>query len=245
MFKSLLNLSSLFYTFASKNYEEFREKVENESKKNPYPFSSWFDNNNRTYIDFKPIELKPDEDVKDFLLEYNYIITDYINGLAKDINGRTLKIGKILNKIEKEMIEDERKRDISFSEEDIKEFEKNIKNYVDNIRKIFETSTVRSGSKQNLKIVFSQNPHDVAKMSTDRHWESCMTLGTGKYHQNVYCEVANGGFVAYLIRENDKEIENPLARIHIRRFDDIEGNSIAMPERTVYGNDVPGFLALR
>jgi len=243
MFKSLLNLSYLFFKFASKNYEKFQEKIEIESKKNPYPFKSWFDENNRTYIDFKFVELKPDKEVKDFLLEHNYVITDYIKGLVKDINGKTLKIGKALNKIEKETIETKKKElDVSSSEEDIKIFENKIKEEINKIKKIFETSNIRSGVKQNLKIVLSQDPHDVAKMSTNRHWESCMTLGTGQYHKNVYCEVADGGFIAYLIKENDKDIENPLARIHIRRFDDMEGNSIAIPERTVYGNDVPGFL---
>lgn len=240
---NLLNLSSLFFKFASENYEKFREMVERKSEKNPYPFESWFDENGRTYIEFKASRLEPDEDVEDFLLNHNYIIVDYMKGLVKDINGRVLKIGKALNKIEKELIETKRKElDISYSEEEIKHFEDNIKKEINEIRTIFEQSPVRSGSKQNLNIVFSQNPHDVAKMSTDRHWESCMTLGTGGEYKNVFCEVAGGGFIAYLIKENDKDIKAPTARIHIRRFDNADGNSIALAEETVYGNDVPGFL---
>jgi hypothetical protein len=57
----------------------------------------------------------------------------------------------------------------------------------------------------------------------------------------VYCEVKKGGFVAYLIQGNDRDIKRPLARISIKRFENKAGDSIAMPEDTVYGNDMSGF----
>jgi hypothetical protein len=69
-----------------------------------------------------------------------------------------------------------------------------------------------------------------------------MNLGEGSNYKHLFCEVSEGGFVAYLISATDTEIENPLARIHIRRFVNQDGVSIAKPEKTIYGNEVPGFL---
>ena len=82
---------------------------------------------------------------------------------------------------------------------------------------------------------------DIALMSTGRDWTSCMELDKGSHHKSVYCEVKEGGLIAYLIRGDDKDIKKPLARVLIRRFDNQEGDSVAIPENTVYGNVVEGF----
>jgi hypothetical protein len=68
-----------------------------------------------------------------------------------------------------------------------------------------------------------------------------MDLDEGSKKKDVFCEVEGGGLVAYLIRSDDLEIRNPLARIHIRRFDNRKGESVALPEESVYGNEVEGF----
>ena len=44
-----------------------------------------------------------------------------------------------------------------------------------------------------------------------------------------------------MIDSSDKDVENPHARILIRRFSNKEGDSVAMPEDQVYGNDIRGF----
>jgi hypothetical protein len=92
-----------------------------------------------------------------------------------------------------------------------------------------------------MYVVISQDPHDLAKMSYERAWTSCMELGEGGHHTNVFCEVERGGLVAYLVEGNDTDIENPIARIHIRRFDSTDGKSIAKAETSVYGEDIDGF----
>jgi hypothetical protein len=58
----------------------------------------------------------------------------------------------------------------------------------------------------------------------------------------IYCEVAVGSLVAYLIDVNDKDIEHPHARIHIKRLESESGHNIVIPEKKVYGNNVEGFL---
>lgn len=67
-------------------------------------------------------------------------------------------------------------------------------------------------------ICITHNPYDVAGMSTDRNWTSCMNLDGGAYKQTALKQVQYGGMCAYLIKEDDKEIKQPIARIAIKRF---------------------------
>lgn len=52
MINNIYKLSFIFYKIASGDYKKYKEKIEEYSKKNPYPFSNWFDSNGRTYIDY-------------------------------------------------------------------------------------------------------------------------------------------------------------------------------------------------
>lgn len=67
-------------------------------------------------------------------------------------------------------------------------------------------------------ICITHNPYDVAGMSTDRNWTSCMNLYGGAYKQTALKQVQYGGMCAYLIKEDDKEIKQPIARIAIKRL---------------------------
>ena len=254
MFNTILKLSAFFEKIANEAYEEYKERVEQLSKQNPYPFSAWFNENGRAYIEFRDQsmdEINPGDDkwVIKMLEDAGWQVIDYKGGYAQKGN-RKMRIAKIINQIRRE---EEQKWQLAINEakqRDADEFEmgrleeqyKSALQFIDENLEQFINSEVRAGAKSNgLMIVISQNPHDVATMSTGRSWESCMTLGTGGYHQNVYCEVENGGLIAYLIDADDKDIQRPHARIHIRRFDNRDGNSIAVPERSVYGQNVPGF----
>jgi len=85
-------------------------------------------------------------------------------------------------------------------------------------------------------LFFSQNPHDVASMSTGRRWKSCKNLNNNDELSNgIFCEVESGGFVAYLISSDDLEIQHPFARVWIRRFVDSDNRSIAVVENEGYG----------
>jgi|14BtaG_2_1085337.scaffolds.fasta_scaffold00156_18 hypothetical protein len=93
-------------------------------------------------------------------------------------------------------------------------------------------------------MVLTSRPDDIAGISTDRRWRSCLNLDDGEERRAVYCEIATGGFAAYLIKADDLEIEDPLARVLVRRFDSLFGKSYAVPEESVYsdGRDFPAFL---
>ena len=244
----LLKLSSEFFRFAAGNYEPFREKVEQLGKLNPRPFRSWFPNGDRIYIPFKKSEpelTEYDQEIISLLKRFGYEV-DYIAGIAKK-NRRELRIGKLLSILKEDAINKSKKP-------------KKAQIYFSHLINQFNNSNARSASKQDdLTVVVSQDPHDIAQMSTGRGWKSCMTLDTksqsrggekGVKSDQVFCEVQFGGLIAYLIRSDDVKIERPLARVLIRRFVGIDTDyqneynelNIAVPEDEVYGTDVPGFL---
>ena len=230
------------------------------SRQNPYPFKDWFDDNGRAYFPFLTEDEKNqqegiDKSVADELEEKGYQIVDYRKGYCS-MGNRVLKIGKVLNNLKKKRLTElqnqyqniDQKQDYVryqiFSNQLQQEIERSTV-YYDELINTFVNSSYRahkeSEKEAEFYIVISQNPNDIATMSTGRQWTSCMELGTGSHHQDVFCEIQNGGLVAYLIRADDTDITDPLARIHIRRFDNREGKSVAIPEQSVYGNEIEGF----
>ena len=237
--------------------------IQNLSRENPYPFKEWFDDNGRSYFPFQATGTEPkegvDPQVEAQLTESGYQITDYRKGYCASGN-RVMRIGKVLNSLKQRDIKEINNRYQQASQEQnpikykifqnqMQEELKRSDQYYEELIETFINSAYRthqSNQNSGFTVVVSQNPHDVAQMSTGRNWTSCMDLGDGdgapgSHHEDVYCEVQNGGLVAYLIRSDDTEIEDPLARIHIRRFDNRSGKSVAIPEKSVYGNEIKGF----
>lgn len=175
--------------------------------------------------------------------EPEYEIVDLKGGYAR-AKGRNnlVKIGKLLDTFK---YKSNKRNDAKLASGEISRLkhmeEKKINDsYYDELKSDFENMAYRAGSE--LEVVVSMNSHDIASMSTGRGWTSCMNLKSGGHKRDVYCEVARGGFVAYLVRKGDREIEKPIARVHIRRFDSKSGRSVAVPEETVYGTEKPGFM---
>lgn len=83
-----------------------------------------------------------------------------------------------------------------------------------------------------LMVVVSRNAEDIARMSTNREWTSCMNAKDGERWSFVPEAVRQGALVAYLVSENDVDINSPLARVTIVPFQDKKG-------RTVYGVEKP------
>jgi len=238
--------------FFEKLAEYNTEQVEELSRNNPYPFKAWFGSNGRTYVPFNGEGKTKTSDTEKYLSmllkEYGWEVSDYIGGYATQ-GARTVSIGKILQKIKKDTEKDTKSKLDALQASNTDKFEIDIairkaKEQMDFIletEKEFQTDPIRSKS-TGLSIVFTQNPHDVALMSTGRSWTSCMNLDQGSHRKDVFCEIEKGGFVAYLINSDDLDIKKPHARIHIRRFTNSHGDNVAMPEETIYGNDTPGFL---
>jgi len=81
----------------------------------------------------------------------------------------------------------------------------------------FSEDPLRGNNK--LLIVISRHPYDIAAMSTDRKWPSCMNIrGDGSQKKYVKCDVEEGTLIAYLISAKDTDIENPLARVLLKPY---------------------------
>ena len=156
----------------------------------------------RTYFPLDIIEIvniEIPEEIKETLNNAGFYITDYRAGIAmkkskpgeqKDL--RQIKIGKILQKLNQPNLLKQFNERLGTSKKDIQNIQ--------------------------FEICVTHNPYDIAGMSTDRNWTSCMNLDNGEYKKTPLLQVQHGGMVAYLISADDKNIEQPFARIAIKRF---------------------------
>lgn len=183
----------------------------------------------RTYIplehpdDNKPVE--PHPDVKAHLEKHGYKITDYRNNKAVEPKyGREIRIGKALNAT-------------GASKDLMDKFNNDPKRAASNSGK--------------LGVVISRHPHDVAGMSTDKGWRSCMKMGktgnkkdddAGQFSHYLKHDVKEGTHVAYLVHEHDKEAKQPLARIALKPFQsEDKKDTILRPEDRTYGTSDHAF----
>ena len=159
-------------------------------------------------------EIKSNPEIIKTLYDNNFKVKDYIKGTATDKYDREVKIGKILQKINPELLQK------------------------------FNNDINREASKtKNQLVVISKSPYDVGGASTDRGWNSCMNLYTGKNSMYINCDIKQGTIVAYLIDINDSNINNPQARIFIKPFINVKNKEdiIYYPERIVYGTAPKSF----
>jgi hypothetical protein len=169
-------------------------------------------------------EIKPHPDVEKHLRDNGFEIADYKGGYAKDKHGRTVSIGKALNKTNAPLP----------------------------VKQAFENDPVRKGStqaKKGLKVIISRHPHDVAGMSTDQGWTSCMTMknpetgeGGGCNQHYLQQDVKHGTHVAYLVHDDDNELKRPIARIALKPFTSDDGkHTVLRPESRAYGTGDSSF----
>lgn len=160
-------------------------------------------------------------------LENNNIeVIDFVNNLAKEPRQKNFtKITKILSKLGlndelKEYSEDYLRKDLSKNKE------------------------------RTYKIVISKSNYDLAGMSTDRNWTSCMKLDVkdpghigvkgvgGQYSWKIPYEIYEGTIIAYLISSNDTNINNPFGRVLVKPFANNKKirTVVWYPESVCYGN---------
>lgn len=153
----------------------------------------------RIYIDAKTDaviknvtqNVKPPIEIVDALMEKNIVLVDYVAGTGKDSHGRIVKIGKYLAK-----------------DPDLK--------------KMFDSDPKRkslvNATRNHQLICISMHPYDIAGMSTDRGWVSCMNLKDGSNKRFIKQDIAGGTLIAYLIDPQDKNINKPIARCLAKPF---------------------------
>lgn len=171
----------------------------------------------------------PPKEISEVLDKAGYYMPNYRNNVVykkEDIEQKSKNAPRLLTVLKKELKDDPQK---------YKELEKM---FVER----------KEGASQNadevkMMICVSHNPYDVAGMSTDRNWTSCMELpgenrkDGGEYYCTALRQVKYGGMVAYLIAENDKEIKRPYARIAIKRLENVSGAFIFKQESRIYGDE--------
>jgi hypothetical protein len=200
--------------------------------------------------------------------KYTINSIDYVSGYFTEIDssnnkptGRKIKFNSIIDKILKKIDShinilnskiddlddlDERQQylisEISSYKKDKERLEKIRKNFI-------SYRPAKAISDKDFYIVISRAAEDIAGMSTDRRWTSCMHLPGyinskgeltegGMHYDILENDVRLGTLVAYLIDKEDydkKEIDNPWARIAIKPwFEKSTNNYILVPEPKAY-----------
>ena len=127
------------------------------------------------------------------------------------------------------------------------------KDYHQEAEKLLKLYNETKAGDSGYLIVISRHPYDVAGASTGRSWarESCMSLEYSKsmpsaqQWKTVPHAIELGAFVAFLIRKDDKNINDPLARIFIKPYFDASKSEIVYkPDQTIYGKYDKLFLSI-
>ena len=140
---------------------------------------------------------------------------------SKENDDRPIKIGKAINNLK---LHGKAKETCDIA---LKEFQSDPRRQV--------------GNTKDLMIVISRHPYDIAGMSTDRGWTSCMNLKTGCNKGYVQREIKTGTLVAYLIKKSDPNIEKPIARLLLKPYIDDTGTIYLSIDAAVYGTAAAGF----
>lgn len=130
------------------------------------------------------------QQIQQSVADKSYTVEDYINGIAVDSTGRRrVRIGKLLPP---------------------------------ELQKVFAEDKTRSNAKKaaqgNQMVVISRHPYDIAGMSTDRGWISCMNLIAGSNAKYVMDDVRQGSIIAYLVNKDDINLQRPSGRILLRVY---------------------------
>jgi hypothetical protein len=80
--------------------------------------------------------------------------------------------------------------------------------------RLFENDPTRS---KKLMVVITRDPTDLARVSTGRGWWSCLAAD-GSHWNYILRDIRRGSLAAYLVRDHDIDISDPLARLLIRPY---------------------------
>lgn len=173
-----------------------------------------------------------EDDIKMLLKKYDYNVLNFNNNDAfriskteKGTKTQPIKITKALTNISR------------LKDKDGNVIEPKAKNFVD----LFADAKSREGKamekKLGLIIIFARHPYDIAGMSYGRTWRSCMHLVDGKFREFVKKDIENGTIAVYLTNANDETLSNPLARILVKPYVNVENENdvILYPEAKTYG----------
>lgn len=149
--------------------------------------------------------------IQNYLATKNISVDNYVLGLGRLPDGRATKLGRVLN-----------------TEPDLK--------------RMFDADPQRRGTAATVKalVVISRHPYDILGMSFDRGWTSCMDVREGMNRSYLQGEIDGGSLVAYLVKDDDKNINRPIARILLRPH--VNAVHHILVPGPVYGTAPPAFM---
>ncbi len=106
---------------------------------------------------------------------------------------------------------------------------------------VYDSDPIRAASKAQKQIVFTRNKYDVAGMSTNRGWSSCMDMVDGCNKRYLPKDIEHGTVTAYLTHKGDDGVSKPIGRINLKRFDGANSHTIFRAEKSSYGTVPKGF----
>lgn len=217
----LYKLSRLIYAELTPSQKSLVKKYERQRNKSLKFGEFNFNGLGRAYfkVNYTEKELEIDPEIKEVLDKAGFFCPDYKEGYVYKNSDTELKRKYGL---------------ISVLDKNVKD-----KDRFKQLKKLFDgrLGTGRKEVSKKLLLVISYNSEDIGAMSTGRDWTSCMNLKDGMYKDTPLKQVKYGGMVAYLIFEDDKNIEHPIARIAIKRFiNELDENAyVFAAENRIYG----------
>jgi hypothetical protein len=160
-----------------------------------------------------------EDEIENILKKYQFTIKDYRNNLAIDIRSdKEIALNKALTIISKK--------------------EPDAKELLDRYASIKSRGIIDKDD--DLIIIFSSAKYDIVGMSTGRmpSWSSCMNVIKGGNQSYVEKDIKEGTIICYLTESSDTNIEEPLGRVLIKPFLNIENEKdvILYPDQKTYGN---------
>lgn len=170
-------------------YREIYQQIGEEYKER---YEDWFDGKWRITLPLSGAVSDPVyQEINSQLSKLDYEIASWKDGLAKSKkSNRTQRIGRLLSNIG--------------NQELLKKFNERHKGKV-----------AYEGDEENLVVVISRHPYDIAGMSYDRSWDSCKHLETGSNKHFIPTEIDAGCLVAYATTTDDTNLQNPISRLLI------------------------------
>lgn len=179
-------------------------------------YNEIFKGKDRLYYDLEEVMEDPKTElslqIESELEKNGYVMLDYFSGTAKkkDDDRNIFKIQKLL-----------------------------VKWKLDDLKNRMDSDPIRSGTKAKIKkVVISRHGIDLAGVSTGRGWTSCKNLEGGINSKYIFTEIEVGALVAYLIEEDDLNIQKPISRISIPVYvnENDPTKILLYPEPNGYGN---------
>lgn len=176
-------------------------------------------------------------------------IDEYIKGYIRIADGSYVKIGKtisnalsVLDRFDKGIMTG----DIVPKNSSFKEIVGGIREILQQAQALFVSDPLRQGKNtlaEQLFVVISRHPYDIAGEGTNRDWQSCLSVTDGEEKKYIPIEIDGGFMVAYLVSKNDRNINKPIARIRIYKLVNIDDETqyIFVPDDSIYGLNVDAF----